>query len=108
MRKNWRTAEELSHWSGVTVNVEGRVVKLDLSNEKSVSCDTGEEDRLTGERLQCTRHHAAMQAAISRTDRDADWAILLVVVTGGFSATDNFPFHSGKARLTSSPRVVRP
>ncbi|CAM9590248.1 unnamed protein product, partial [Sphacelaria rigidula] len=30
-RRNWKTAEDLSHWSGVTVNAEGRVIKLDLS-----------------------------------------------------------------------------
>lgn len=31
--ENWKTAEDISHWSGVTVNAEGRVVKLHLSGE---------------------------------------------------------------------------
>ncbi|CAM9666956.1 unnamed protein product, partial [Sphacelaria rigidula] len=31
MRRNRKTAEDLSHWGGVTVNAEGRVIKLGLS-----------------------------------------------------------------------------
>ncbi|CAM9240770.1 unnamed protein product, partial [Sphacelaria rigidula] len=29
--ENWKTAEDLSRWTGVTVNAEGRVIKLHLS-----------------------------------------------------------------------------
>lgn len=28
--KNWKTSEDLSHWTGVTVDGEGRVITLDL------------------------------------------------------------------------------
>ena len=46
-RINWITAEDLSHWAGVTVNAEGRVIQLDLSGEPPWK---GEKNKLTGER----------------------------------------------------------
>ncbi|CAM9665765.1 unnamed protein product, partial [Sphacelaria rigidula] len=45
-RRKWKTSEDLSHWAGVTVNAEGRVIRLDLSGERSF--DGSGSNKLTG------------------------------------------------------------
>lgn len=42
----WKTAREILYWSGVSVNTEERVIKLDLSGSP------GNRNKLTGERLE--------------------------------------------------------
>lgn len=53
-REYWNSGKELSLWSGVTINEERRVVKLDLSGSY------GNQNNLTGEEIGLIWHRAVM------------------------------------------------
>lgn len=95
-RAQWRTSKDLSHWSGVTVNANGRVVKLDLS--AGLFSDGSESSNLIGERLQ----HDMVQSCRSYFYcRPLPWPLYLADDSSG-RVEDHQEFYSSLWKVTTN------